>query len=284
MESVVTKIKNPKTGRMINIYGDTYYKLIKNEGYTEAYLLSLTTSHRMLNTNNKIINITATSSDAIPDINYDVYYNLLIQSDYKTIKSLCLTNTTSIKVCSDDFFWKNKFIYDDTPILAAKQLNNMGEWINEYINVNVAKNTADDIFKIWKLERKANFGKGKSVGKFVRALEIQVKVHSATDRHKIQSLTPFNIDNSNGDYTYWFKFRGAIGGVNIVNDMFLPEDNIKISYGEARQILMKILYHFPDIDVTDQNDVSFLKNKLLQNPRLAGTINTTKKRLKLYEI
>lgn len=76
------------------------------------------------------------------NINQDIMYNLLLQSDYNTLKELCLTNKVAVKICQDDNFWRNKLVqdykliknknYKDTYIKAVKA----EKCVNDILHMN----------------------------------------------------------------------------------------------------------------------------------------------------
>src|SRR5258708_1002874 len=91
------QIKNPKSGRLIYIYGDTYQKLIDNNLYTEEYLLSLP----RFNTNRtpkspkikqKYNKLKTDTIKPVNELNDDVLYNIIMQSDLFDIINLYKTN------------------------------------------------------------------------------------------------------------------------------------------------------------------------------------------------
>lgn len=263
------KIKNPKTGRMINLYGNTYYDLINKEGYSESYLRSLSSK--------KVKKVTFDDNITIIEnriIDYDIYYNILMHSDYKTIKNLCLTNITSIKVCDSKFFWNNKFIYDNIPILTSEKLTNRHEWINEYIRVSLAKDTAINIIKVWLLELDKS--------KLDKPVMIQIQFNKSIERDILHNLIPFAIDDKLRTHRLRFVRSAILNNIDLI--VGIREQQIfTISYELAVQILTKILYHLPNIDITDQNNISFHLNRLIKNPGQRGSINIIKKRIKLYK-
>ena len=48
----------------------------------------------------------------------DVYTEILLKLDSKSLKHFCQTNTQTRKICNNEAFWKDKIIYDFDLILA----------------------------------------------------------------------------------------------------------------------------------------------------------------------
>ena len=46
------------------------------------------------------------------NIHQDLLYNILLQSDVKTLNTLCKTNTKAHQLCNDKQFWMDKFTQD----------------------------------------------------------------------------------------------------------------------------------------------------------------------------
>src|SRR5258708_7374227 len=116
MESQYQKIKSPKTGNMIYMYGKTYQSLINKHGYTEKELSSLPkygTNKPPRSPKYTLIK----KNEPNPLILKDALYNILLHSDLNTIKNICETDKQANKICNDKYFWKNKITYDNLLIV-----------------------------------------------------------------------------------------------------------------------------------------------------------------------
>ena len=56
------------------------------------------------------------------ELNDDILYNILLQTNINDIKSVCLSNKVYNTICKDINFWKYKFIQDglDDTILKIR--------------------------------------------------------------------------------------------------------------------------------------------------------------------
>jgi hypothetical protein len=116
------QIKNPKTGRKINLYGDTYNKLINNNEYTNDYLLSLPRyktsklhkSPEVLQNSQKI-SVNDTSDFILNQLtgNADTDYIILNQLDDEDLYHFCQTNKNLNNLCKS-----NKILFDRVKIYS----------------------------------------------------------------------------------------------------------------------------------------------------------------------
>ncbi len=56
----------------------------------------------------------------------DLMYNILLHID--SMKHLCLTNTTSSKICKNIYLWENKFKQYNLPLLIEPK--SINKWIS----------------------------------------------------------------------------------------------------------------------------------------------------------
>jgi len=64
-------------------------------------------------------------------MNQDIYYNILLNSDYNTLKSACLINKNN--ACNDVYFWLKKFNYDHLPIPIDFKYKYFNKTISEWL-------------------------------------------------------------------------------------------------------------------------------------------------------
>lgn len=135
----VPKIKSPKTQKKIGVNKGEYKKLIK-EGYTDDQLLY------------------GKEKEEIHEVHEDIMYNLLLQSNFKTIKFLCLTNKAASKICNDNKFWEVKFVQEQLPLfnheLTPREL---------YMKTAKSIKDANDILYINKFEYNRPYNKTKGI-------------------------------------------------------------------------------------------------------------------------
>ncbi len=112
----VPQIKSPKTGKSIAVGKIAYQKLL-SEGYTEKELLN-------------ILQEPAYQNDEPPSYQHeDILYNILLNSDMKTIKNICLTKKDT--PCQNTQFWIDKFNHDDILLVEPLPMSLIG-WIHTY--------------------------------------------------------------------------------------------------------------------------------------------------------
>jgi len=78
-----------------------------------------------------------------PLLNDVTIYNILLQQNISDTINLCSLNDRTKKICNN-YFWKNKYLYDDLPIINSSPLS----WLNEYSKVYKAKQLADDLVNL----------------------------------------------------------------------------------------------------------------------------------------
>ena len=81
--------------------------------------------------------------------NDDILFNIMLNSDLKSIGNLCTTNIVASKYCKDNNFWRNKYFYDNLPLYNKNIIN----WHDEYIMVYTALRNAINTLIINKLEK-----------------------------------------------------------------------------------------------------------------------------------
>lgn len=200
MESKSNKIINPETNRSILIGGTTYNKLI-----TQYEELSLPT---------------------------DLLYNdILLSSDIKTIKNLCLTNKNFFKICNNKMFWitifeRDFFVIDNDLIKDINTINDVIKLYEYGIEVN-------NIFKIIELKN-------------IKSIETR----HIKDNIKVDKLIrdKFNINEKNNPYSYLhIKINNDFSAEIRPNTYGISP--IHYSYEEFLKLMVKILYYFPNVKI-----------------------------------
>lgn len=99
-------------------------------------------------------------------MNQDIIYNILLQSDDKTIANLCQTNQETYTIGHDKHFWEAKFkLHYVEPLLIQYEpdvLYNYVEWFHYAMN-NVAQ--AKNILKINYMEKNRTYDKTNGIFK-----------------------------------------------------------------------------------------------------------------------
>lgn len=116
------KVRNPKSGRLINVNGDIYNKLIRSGEYTREQLLLLpvTPFSEPRRSSKKKVMTNMTLPDEI------IFEEILMKTDNPDFISICRSNKKFQQLCNNDIFWKrlyNKY-YGDTNMEQEVRKNN----------------------------------------------------------------------------------------------------------------------------------------------------------------
>lgn len=104
------KIRNPKTGRYIDVYGSAYQKLLK-EGYTEQILLkqpkipSTTKNKKILSTYKQ--KKEHLQSLLLPD--EILFEEVIMKMDTPDFMPLCKANKKFLNLCQSELFWEKMY-------------------------------------------------------------------------------------------------------------------------------------------------------------------------------
>jgi len=123
------KIRNPKTGRYIDVYGPAYQKLLK-EGYTEQILLkqpkipSTTKNKKILSTYKQ--KKEHLQSLLLPD--EILFEEIIMKMDTPDFMPLCKTNKKFLSLCQSELFWE-KMYYKHFGTSEMKELLPYMTWL-----------------------------------------------------------------------------------------------------------------------------------------------------------
>lgn len=205
------KIKSPKTNRYIYINGNTYNNLIKNDGYTKEYLQSLSKT----NVNN--INDVNLTNNMLHD---DILKEILYTSDINTIVNYCSTKKYN-SICNDKNFWKSIFIRNRVKILEEPQ--SYKGWIEMY------KNTVNAYKEAYAL---------------LTIPQDLIRIYSFVINH--------NFDKYFNKYAYFLSKENSIFVYKHAKTALIENDddnNISLSIKEFYNLLIDLLYFYPDIKI-----------------------------------
>jgi len=210
----------------------------------------------------------------------DAIYEILLRADLETIRQYCMTHKNNL--CKDDSFWKNKLkdkvdfgenlpsIYIDDirtvegymDILEIKDMRNL--WKALYQNMKKAKNTAEHILLINKIEKTSKFNRTDGI----IIIELYDSYEYDGSDTLINILADFDviIDNYSANYVrmtlyennYKFKFTG----LNLKTKDLDTYTEI-VNEDKIIRILTLILfdsYTLFDIDIQDNRGKTFLPN------------------------
>ena len=242
------RIVSPKSGREITVGKATYNKLLK-EGYSV---------NELLNINNKELNI---KNITTRDLMKDEMYAIMINADYETIKHLCLTNKTGADICNDEFFWKTKLNMD------YPDIDVVSNWKKEYYKLNKAYKDVEKTIEIFYEEAKDLDDDTEVI--MLMYLDKSVDIESIIPKYK-KNIDEMLMDPDNKNYINYVLLIG-MNKNNIINLTMLIEDidgdqldsfDETINIKDLMDILFKVLYYYPEINIEDIDEFSYLLKPL----------------------
>lgn len=213
-------------------------------------------------------------------INKDIWYNILLQLDYKDLKNTCLTDKNAVHVCNNKAFWENKFKYDGL-ILIGKVPQTLEEWRKKYKYASMVTNKTNKIVNLVKLNYNVetyidlNFDMAKIIP------EYQNDIKKARNRFVGDFLTGqgFEIKNKNG-IVFKFFYLNEIGDEP-------GKFKKNISDDELFMILYRYLHYFQPKDLLDDqgftydiNDLRKTLKKLIEK-KTPGSYKVLEQKIKL---
>lgn len=179
-------------------------------------------------------------------MNIDTYHEILYYLDINDIQSLCTSNKSGLKICNSIEFWINIFNRDKLTIF--KNGLDYDDWINEYNKSLKASLMAKYLLEL--LIKEA----GQSI-----VNRFSIAFISLTS---IMTLLPIKVVNHLGldvskliIYTEWVNsiFKHYVSLSDVRN-----ENLIEMSYTEMLNLLTKIFYNVPYINILDERDYPYI--------------------------
>ncbi len=219
------------------------------------------------------------------NMNTDTLKKILIESNYTVVKNMCLINKAMVMLCNDLAFWKEKFNYDGIPfifngnkITPQNKPENLVGWLKLYINVHSVKKVMTKLTKnmvnpkiglpsIY-LEFYVDVGP-KTIKNIEKKIlrSLPAKFNSEYNKIGIKKIgsKKSNLENFELEFkTKKGKFY-IIVSVTKSDKPIEPYDiSFKVSETQFIWYLTKLLYTFPDTDITDQDDRRFSYKQLSQ--------------------
>ena len=199
-----------------------------------------------------------------PLLNDVAIYNILLQSDISDTINLCSLNDRTKKICNN-YFWKKKYLYDDLPIVNSSPLS----WLNEYSKVYKAKQLAIDIVIL--ADQECNLKKEGSVSlgidlyhnenyhlflpkNLINIIDSKIKDIDVNNTGNEECMLIFNKNTDDPDYLFYII-------LDALEDSLISE-LIEVNYDIFRETLFYLFYYYPDIDVTNDFGISYVKEKM----------------------
>lgn len=215
------------------------------------------------------------------ELNSDILYAVLLKSDIDTIENLCLLDKRMTNFCNDKNFWHAKFELDNLPIILKDQLDNLPRnkntlpWIYEYKDVYNAKRKSEGLINLGQYEylkyhekynynypvtmtircdndcllflppdlrnniinRKLTFNGGQYI-------EIRLLVKREGDEYHHDDISYYAYENE-GDKIVSFRLER------------------ESTLDEIKALLFEIIYNSRDIDVIDDDNISYLTGEII---------------------
>lgn len=167
----------------------------------------------------------------------DLYYNIILYSDMKTIQSLAMTHRLLYQFLCQQYVWINLFKLSKLNIITYRF--KPYQWINEY---NLIKYSHDKTVTMIKKTTKP-----------INHLQNGIIVICRQDELSILNLvTPFNLSNITESFIYIMLNKSPYIQIYLFNHSVIVKDVILLyQYVKIVDLLKTILYWWPTIKITN---------------------------------
>lgn len=197
----------------------------------------------------------------------DATLNLLLQSNAKTLRNLCIIDRNSRRICDDKYFWKQKFEHDNYPIFIDTLPKNNKQWLDEYTLIETYFNEAYDILTVALMSHKA--------GRFNTSMIEFTIINSIYDNIYDMTYIPDELIDVYEDYIKAKGFEDDDIQLDNINIKIIDNDNFYVTcilyninaylpivlgmdlhYDDTLNVIIKILYDnnravYSLMDITD---------------------------------
>ena len=218
-------------------------------------------------------------------INYQSLWIIMMNGDSNTIKTLCESNKIAKTICDNKEFWFEKFTNDNVPIddstsiiiennndklISKYMLRNYIRWDNERKKWNAAHNKALDILTVFNIYYNQN--RDVQIIKIDFGKKYMLNIFPETHQ---QTLSKLKFKETKSKIVRIFLdfpgYQGNNEGYYHFDYIILDRDSqhLKtiegtITYDELINLLTKVFYYYPNIDITDYMDNTFIYENLLK--------------------
>jgi len=255
------QINNPKTGKKIYVYGDTFNNLIKNKEYTEEYLLSLQKyKTTKVPKSPKILKKYIVETKLNTELPEDIITEILYNADIDTINSYCFSKKYHA-ICHNKQFWQIIFKRDHLPLFEPDYNYSPQQYVKIYKKLTTIKNEVNLIFNL---------------------LDIEKIEHLRFSPGQGFDLIPVHTEHGSFHAYYNHDFIITPYHINVIN----ADKSITYDYNTFKNLLIEILYYYPNTQIESggyHTPYIQLRLKDLQNKYAArGTKQIVNKRIKYY--
>lgn len=161
-------------------------------------------------------------------------YNVLLQSDSRTIQSLCQSNKIANTICHDKHFWMDKFSQEHLEALLLEPTTN---YLNLYKEGEKSKELGKNILKINEIEKNRDYNN--TLGVFKVLVEDKWEMVSYLFEDQLKHIDKENVQD--------IQFITFILVKNQYQVTLVYYDHIEIdlgtySYEQVEQLLGPLLY------------------------------------------
>jgi hypothetical protein len=205
-------------------------------------------------------------------LNKDVLYNILLQSNSFNLQKLCLVNKDTVSICNDKQFWIDKF----KGIPMVNELN-----FDEYQRYEKCQSIVKNVRQLMKLENptdKYQIGviefKNENILQYlpiqlIDVIKKDIIYNELLDEVPFEIAKQLNINSKNQEIYYLQSFFFSLYDDNkqynpsISYTLFTEDEVISTDiYTDIEEILVKLLYVFPEHDLHDSDNITYLPNIL----------------------
>jgi hypothetical protein len=195
----------------------------------------------------------------------DIYESILLHADIDNVLNVCLTSTAINILGNDKHVWFQKFEISHLPIITKQK--NIKDWINEYKKVNYARFYSKHVIELILEESKSydnhalliiNF---KVTDDIINLLpsSLQFRIRSHENYINIKTYNDYKQSLFINSYGNYVMIRYYVGDVDHDIEKIYKENDSHLNLLELQSLFFTLLYHFPQMNITDDSGGSYLK-------------------------
>ncbi len=225
---------------------------LKGVEYTEEELIKMVDYyHKHVKSLN---NLPVQDGDLLPA---DTLYNIMLNADIDTIKNYCTTSKEANKICHDKHFWINKFKIEN--YIVPKKYN-----MEEYIKIHDLTLKAKQLLMLFQKERIVSdwinviiyFDKDNIIDILPEELKIAIDM-TDIDPEEIEQLGIFmRLYEDDNPPSIGYVVEDDQGD-DILGESIDTDENGIVD------MLIKIMYYFPNREITDGDNRPYIVYKML---------------------
>jgi len=181
-----------------------------------------------------------------------MWLNILLNTNVKDIKNICLTNTTTKVICNDKHFWEQKMKYDGIIKISSFESTSYIDWVKEYTKWYEINKKADDFLKRLKSEHERT---NQSIKVFLY-LNVDDDVRFILTNHKDginKVLAETDLKDAVEQNLFIQLYKNNDESIIVMwyfddrNGDIVAAAEKEIENAELKDILVKLLYYYPNV-------------------------------------